>query len=215
MDEEEDGFQVKEFKPSANFNYRLSKKQIFKMKQIFDVYDDDCDGIIDIEHLGVAMRAAGMLISDSDIELTKKQLVEQGVIGKIEMSQFFLLMARKFRDGGDIEKAAKVAFKSIYTDPNDPLTRRVPLKVLKVKLSLSGGEPLIEDEVDTFTREIRPDLLDHDGVTADYDNLIEWILEDIPDLKLDEDETKSDEKGEKEDRSADDEKEEEELETAN
>ena len=30
--------QEKHFKPSRNFNFRLSKKQIFKLKQVFDAH---------------------------------------------------------------------------------------------------------------------------------------------------------------------------------
>ena len=48
MDDDDEGVKVQEFKPSANFGFRMSKAQIFKMKQIFDAYDDDYDGLINM-----------------------------------------------------------------------------------------------------------------------------------------------------------------------
>ena len=195
--EEDEAFVQKEFSPSANFNFRLTKQQIFKLKQVFDAYDDDCDGVIGMEFLGSAMRASGLLISDQEISDVKKALELEGVVSSIELGRFFILMATKFRDAGDMEKTVATAFRSIYNDPDDPLTKDIPLKVLRLKFSASGGEPFSEEQMDAWLRDIPPSLLSTDGNKADFDGLINWVLQDLPDLK-DEEESKSQEQAEKE-----------------
>lgn len=196
MDEDE-GVVAQEFKPSQNFSYRMSKHQIFKMKQVFDAFDTDFDGIMSMEFLGQAMRASGLLIGNQEIEDTKKALSDEGVVGSIEMGRFFLLMAVKLRDAGEnAEKAAYTAFKSIYNDPEDPLTKFIPLKVLRMKLSASGGEAFTEEQMDAFLKEVPAEVLNADGSKADFDAFIDWVMRDLPELK-DEEERKTEEGVEK------------------
>ena len=184
-EQEEDVNGPKHFRPSKNFNYRLSKKQIFKMKQVFDAHDDDYDGIIDTAYLGVAMRAAGLLVSNEEIAESIKALEIESphTAGTIEMSRFFILVATKFRDAGEIDKAAAAAFKGIYTDPTDALSKRIPLKAFRSKISASGGEQFSEEEAEAFTRSIPRKFLTPDGVNAIFDDLIALVLDDLPDLE--------------------------------
>jgi len=177
--------QEKHFKPSRNFNFRLSKKQIFKLKQVFDAHDDDYDGVMETKYLGVAMRAAGLLISNKEIEdtIVALELENPALVGKIELSRFFILMALKFRDAGDIEKTGVTAFKGMYTDPQDALSKKIPLKIFRTKISSRGGEPFTEEEAEAFTRLIPRKFLTSDGTAAIYDELINFVMEDLPDLQ--------------------------------
>lgn len=184
-EEEQEAGVPRVFQPSKNFNFRLSKKQIFKMKQVFDAHDDDYDGIIDTAFLGVAMRAAGLLVTNEEIAESIKALEIESphTAGTIEMSRFFILVATKFRDAGEIEKAAAAAFKGIYTDPTDALSKKIPLKALRNKISASGGEQFTEEEAETFTRAIPRKFLTPDGVNAVFDDLIAFVLDDLPSLE--------------------------------
>jgi len=193
---EEGPSEVKAFKPSANYAFRMTKQQIFKMKQIFDAYDDDYDGIIGMEFLANAMRGSGLVISNQEIADTKKALADEGVVDTIEMSRFFILMATKFRDAHDMDKVVVTSFKSIYNDPDDPLTKTIPIKVLRTKLAASGGEQLEDEEIDSLLHDIPHELLSTDGNKADYDGLIHWLLQDLPDL-VDEDESEMENQAEK------------------
>ena len=79
---------------------------------VFDSVDDDCDGVIEIKHLGYCMRAIGLMPSEKEVEeYTKSADPERA--GTIEMGQFFVLIARLFRDVGEIESSAKHAFKAL------------------------------------------------------------------------------------------------------
>ena len=195
--DDEDGVVAVVFKPSKNYSYRMTKQQIFKMKQVFDVFDDDYDGVIDLKYLGTAMRAVGVLISNDDLEATIKELAGEGLTSTIEMSRFFILVATKLRDAGDAEKKTKAAWKGIYTDPNDPLMKRIPLKALRTKLSSSGGEPIEDDMLDLFMRKaVKPEYLSPDGSSAEFDPLVEWIMADLEepvDLTSEDDESKEEE----------------------
>ena len=54
---------------------------------VFDVFDDDFDGIIESRHLGVAMRALGLFPSEAELSLLLKEIDPQQA-GKIEMGDF-------------------------------------------------------------------------------------------------------------------------------
>ena len=53
---------IERTKPTMEANMNLKNCFI-----VFDAYDDNRDGIIDIQYLGVVMRASGLILTDKDI----------------------------------------------------------------------------------------------------------------------------------------------------
>ena len=58
----------KSYHPSKNFSYRLPYKVLHMMWDIFNTLDEEHTGFIKKEYLSTALRAAGLIISNSQIE---------------------------------------------------------------------------------------------------------------------------------------------------
>ena len=117
---------------------------------VFDVLDDDYDGEIATYHLGTAMRTLGLFPTEAEVSDLIKEIDPQNT-GKIEMGDFFVHMARKLRDSGDVEQSAKNAFKNIN------------LQSLINSLNDEAGEPLSGTEVDTFIQTIPKEAFAQQG----------------------------------------------------
>lgn len=106
---------IAEFKPSKRFDFRFTRQQLEMMKHIFDLFDDDFDGVIKISHLGSAIRACGYPLSEKALEETIIEFDPQS-LGTIDLASFFRLMALKYRDAGEIFKQTENAFFKIGVD---------------------------------------------------------------------------------------------------
>jgi hypothetical protein len=110
-------------------------------------------------------------------------------VGKINMGDFFVLMARSFRDTSDPDIRLKSSLKTLARDSirrqniasNDTSAKEtlsIPLSYLRNKL-MNGGEPLTVEETDEFTDE----LSRRGYVTKDNDitvkNLMKVLCADI------------------------------------
>ena len=169
-----------DFVPSVNYDFRLSKKHIFRCKRIFDALDADMIGTIECTHLGTALRACGLNITDKGIFLTME---DQGwePSTRIDFKTFLIVFARKLRDistslGPDYEKEEmmhiKRAFCGLYTDVSakppggHPFT--IPKDVLRDRLTKQGPEPLMQQMFERF----RVQIPDSCSVDRHYDSVL-------------------------------------------
>jgi len=104
-----------EFKPSKRYDFRFTRKQLEMMKHVFDLFDDDFDGIIKINHLGSAIRACGYPLSEKALEETIREFDPLST-GTIDLASFFRIMALKYRDAGDLLKQTDNSFFKIGMD---------------------------------------------------------------------------------------------------
>jgi Ca2+-binding EF-hand superfamily protein len=60
---------------------------------VFDAYDDRSDGTIDIQHLGIVLRASGLIVTNQDIKDIAED-ADPSSTGIIDLGQFFVVVAR-------------------------------------------------------------------------------------------------------------------------
>jgi len=102
--------------------------------------------------------------------------------GSVTISTFFIIVARKFRDAGEIEKTTESAFNKIYLAPPTDMSteKKIPLNtVFRNAVLARGGEPLSEALIDDFIRQIPPTLIDRDNQIK-INDLISVVMADIP-----------------------------------
>ncbi len=104
------------FVSSKNYNFRCSEAQIKLFKRIFDLYDDDHDGKIDSKFLGLALRAAGAIITNKKIDKILSEHDPQNLNLPIHLSDYFIFMARILRDQENINSILDHALSYIFTD---------------------------------------------------------------------------------------------------
>jgi hypothetical protein len=97
MDATDTSILKRSFVPSKNFSFRLSYKHLHVMWNIFNTLDEGHSGFIAKDDLGTALRAAGLLISNSQIEDLKYEN-NMDDIEEVSMETYFILVARYFRD---------------------------------------------------------------------------------------------------------------------
>lgn len=186
-------------KSSTDFDFRLTQDKLLDIKRVFDAYDDDFDGVIDIQYLGVCMRAAGLILTEKDvIRLTSEYDPEEK--GVISLSNFFVLMARQMRTVSVLETnvlsaVKKISKQTIITGSND-----INVTALRNVLVGKGGEQLNETELDDLMRDITQ-LSDKKKGTVPFDTFRKWILREVPFSTLLEEKTSADLKA-KEDKKA-------------
>ena len=140
------------FVPSKNYNFRCSEAQIKLFKRIFDLYDDDHDGKIDPKFLGLALRAAGAIVTNSQVEKILTGHDPQKLNIPIDLSDYFVFIARILRDQDNVKSMLQHAITCIFTDTvvlkhkseviNREFNRReAEKKMEKEGLIISGGTP--------------------------------------------------------------------------
>lgn len=149
---------------------------VYPSQIVFDVLDDDYDGEIATYHLGTAMRTLGLFPTEAEVSDLTKEIDPQNT-GKIEMGDFFVHMARKLRDSGDVEQSAKNAFKKISShshsnhgdnaSPASQNSRTINLQSLINSLTDEAGEPLSGTEVDTFIQSIPKEAFAQGNINAE------------------------------------------------
>lgn len=109
------------------------------------------------------------------------------------MSTFFIIVARKFRDAGEVEKTTEIAFNKIYTATDTSTEKKIPLNtVFRSAMIARGGEPLSEALIDDFLRQIPPTLVDRENLIKTND-LINIIMADLPPINSKEKEESNEE----------------------
>ena len=183
-------------KSSKNFDFRLSQEKLLGIKRVFDAYDDDFDGVIDIQYLGVCMRAAGLILTEKDvIKLTSEYDPEEK--GVISLANFFVLMARQMRTVAILETNVLHAVKKISKQTIIAGASDINVTALRNVLVGKGGEQLHETELDDLMRDITQ-LSDKKKGTVPYETFSKWILREVPFETLLEEKTSADAKAKEE-----------------
>ena len=159
---------------------------------VFDAFDDDFDGVIDIQYLGLAMRAGGLILTEKDIEsLTSEYDPEEK--GVISLPNFFVLMARKMRDISIMEDSVKKAFKKSSKATLISGSDDYNITALRNILIGKGGDVFSETELDDFIRDATA-LSDQKAGTISLQVLLSWVMCEVPYAKLLEEKTEADQK---------------------
>lgn len=121
----------------------------------------------------------GVLLNNAEIEDVIYE-ADPNKTGTVTMSTFFIIVARKFRDAGEVEKTTEIAFNKIYTATDTTTEKKIPLNtVFRSAMIARGGEPLSEALIDDFLRQIPPTLIDRENQIKTND-LINIIMADLP-----------------------------------
>lgn len=174
----------RKFRPSKNFLFRLSKSELENIKRIFDYFDDGCDGSISIDDFPTALRATGLLINNAEMEDVIYE-ADPNSTGAVTITTFFIIVARKFRDAGEIVKTTESAFNKIYVAPatDKSVEKKIPLtSVFRGAVIARGGEPLTEAQIDEFIRQVPPTLIDKEN-NIKISDLVSVVMADLPPIE--------------------------------
>ena len=75
----------------------LTEEQIANMKEIFTLFDQDNDGVVEIKHLGMMVRGLGQYPTNAEIRSMEKE-VDPNEAGFFEYADFVVLMAKYWKD---------------------------------------------------------------------------------------------------------------------
>lgn len=143
-----------ELAKQINYSYRLKSKKIYKMKEVFDLFDTNFDGYIEVENVGLAMRELKLFPTEMKVAEIINSM-DPKKTGKVDLSTFFRHMAREFRDRGSAEtykKNLRGAFSKVFG-------KIATVKVEEFQQTLTAsGEPLTSKEIETFTRSLDPSV---------------------------------------------------------
>jgi calmodulin len=81
----------------------LSAEKIAEFRCLFDLFDEDCDGIINITDVGLVLQQLGQTPSEADLKEMIKE-VDQNGKGYIEFNEFLGFMASKLVDNDSEEE---------------------------------------------------------------------------------------------------------------
>lgn len=118
------------------------------IKEAFDLFDRDLDGKIAVNELGMVMRSAGAIPTDSELRDLGAELSAAGKTA-VSFNEFLPLIARYFR--GDSEKELQAAFKVFDKEGKGYLDSKELRHILTTL-----GEKLTEKEAEQFFREVDP-----------------------------------------------------------
>lgn len=187
-----------EFKPKKNYMFRLSPEKLDEIKRgkcyfhyshwfislaVFDVYDTDYDGLMDICHIGELMRVVGLYPSEKDIADMVKEL-DNNKEGKISLGAVFIHVARCFRDIGEIETSTKNSLKKLSheIESRGEKVRLISTHNLSSTISDQVGEPLTEEETDDFIKSIPKRMHSLEG-DIKLDEFVDYLMSDNAMLK--------------------------------
>jgi Ca2+-binding EF-hand superfamily protein len=141
------------FRPTEQWNYRMNLNELEKLKVVFDVYDEDCDGVIALEHLPKLLYAGGIAVTKREIrKLWDDMDPLYRVTGKsekqINLNDYFIIMARFYRDFEEKEVKIRSSLKILAKDARDAKTlEEVELAMDEEKELEVEDEGVPEDEV--------------------------------------------------------------------
>ena len=124
----------------------------------------------------------GLLLNNAEMDDIVYE-ADPNKTGSVTMSTFFIIIARKFRDAGEIEKTTEIAFNKIYTATDASAEKKIPLStVFRSAVIARGGEPLTEALIDDFLRQIPPTLIDRENQIK-INDLISIVMADLPPIE--------------------------------
>ena len=140
----------------------ISREKICEIKEFFDNFDKDNDGIITIRELTSIMRALGLNPSDIDIqEIIKKY--DKSESGKIEFNDYFDLIQQRYKEPESEEELIQALKLSNKEGGGIP--------VIEIEHILSNiGEKLGRDEINEIIKNIEVDGM------VNYDDFVKYML---------------------------------------
>jgi calmodulin len=120
-----------------------------EIKEIFQTFDKDNDGLILIKELGTIMRALGQNPTEQDIQDINKTY-DRDETGKIEFNDFFHLVQQRMKDP-PFEEELIEAFKLSDKENYGIITADEIIHVMS-----NSGEKLNKEEIDELLRVLDP-----------------------------------------------------------
>ena len=125
---------------------QLTEEQISEFKEAFLLFDQDGDGNITANELGIVMRSLGKDPTDAELRDMINDVDTDGN-GTIDLAEFIAMMARKLKED-DAEKEFMEAF-HVFDKDGDGL---ISAKELRLVLASLGEEPT-EEEAEEMIRD--------------------------------------------------------------
>jgi calmodulin len=132
---------------SNKFNSNTLRENLkyCQIKELFEVYDKDNDGFIQIKEMATIMRSLGQTVTESEVNEIYR-VYDKDDSGKIEFCDFFHLVQHKFKETPseeDLIDAFKVSDKdNLGVLPTDEL----------LHLMGSSIEKMSKDDIEYFLR---------------------------------------------------------------
>ena len=159
----------KKFLPTKNYKFRLSRGKLFSLKKVFDIFDDDFDGVIQTSDLGMVMRAGGAILTDEEIE-TIIQEIDPLRIGTVDLATYLVIMTRRLRDADELQKIIKLSYKTVSFNLHERNPTTIPTATMRVALQ----DSLPADAADKFIRNVS----EGNDVSIKLDNIYKAIFDD-------------------------------------
>ncbi|KAL5217663.1 hypothetical protein ABZP36_018347 [Zizania latifolia] len=144
---------------------RLTAEQIAQLKEAFNLFDKDGDGVITSKELGTVLSSLGQNHTEAELQDMIKDVDADGN-GVIDFHEFLNLMAHKMPDA-DSEDALREAFNLIDKDRNGYICADELRHVMG-----NLGEKLTDQEVADMIKEAD---LDGDGLIS-YKEFVKLML---------------------------------------
>ncbi|PLB53972.1 calmodulin [Aspergillus steynii IBT 23096] len=144
----------------------INEEQICEFKRAFSLFDNDGDGQITRNELGVAMRTLGLNPSESELQDMIDE-VDVDKSGTIDFPEFLTMMARRTKEQ-DLEEDISEAFKVFDRDDDGFIS---PEELRQVMISI--GEKLTDGEIAEIIREVDRD---GDGCIG-YDEFLQLMMQ--------------------------------------
>ncbi|KAL3051404.1 calcium-binding protein 5a [Trematomus bernacchii] len=152
-----------------NITRQLAEDEIEELREAFNEFDKDKDGLISCKDLGNLMRTMGYMPTEMElIELS--QNINMNLGGKVDFDDFVDLMAPKLlaETSGMIGmKELKDAFKEFDTDGDGEITT----EELRSAMSKLMGEHMSQREIDSIVKEAD----DNGDGTVDFEEFVRMM----------------------------------------
>ncbi|KAK3092309.1 hypothetical protein FSP39_001124 [Pinctada imbricata] len=113
------------------------------MKEVFSLFDHDCDGFLDIKELGKVLRSFGLNPSEAELEEMITEYEEDGKnYGKMDFPEVMKILAKKIKEPPETEEYLREAFRTFDKDGSGVISRIELQQIMS-----NQGEKLSEHEV--------------------------------------------------------------------
>ena len=119
----------------------LSEERIAEFRCVFELFDEDGDGIINIQDVGTVIEQLGQIPSEIDLREMIKE-VDRDANGYIDFNEFLCFMANKLVDT-DSEEELIETYKIFDRDGDGFINKKDFIKMM-----IDLGENLSHEEID-------------------------------------------------------------------
>ncbi len=127
----------------------LTEETISEIREIFTLFDKDCDGFVSVEELGTMLRAMNANPTDAEVDKLKKD-IDPGNTGKFDQNSFMSTVAKRPKDPETIEDLIE-ALGLISGEGDKPTVMRA--ERFKYYMT-SRGEQIPAGEIDEILRDL-------------------------------------------------------------